>query len=95
MQKGVPDRIIIAPNGSILFLELKAPKKQPTELQNYVLQTLANHNCNAVWCDDFKLAKIAIDLLLDNKRVPCTNPRKKESSVTLSDFRTRAILGDY
>lgn len=31
---GVPDRIVILPNNIILFVEMKAPGKQPTPLQS-------------------------------------------------------------
>jgi ribosomal protein S6 len=32
-RRSVPDRIITLPNGRIVFVELKAPNKAPTELQ--------------------------------------------------------------
>lgn len=32
-RRSVPDRIITMPNGRIIFVELKAPKKKPTENQ--------------------------------------------------------------
>ena len=31
--RAVPDRLVILPNGKILFVELKAPGKKPTKLQ--------------------------------------------------------------
>ena len=30
---GVPDRLLLFPNGKIVFVEMKAPGKQPTKLQ--------------------------------------------------------------
>lgn len=30
---GVPDRLLLFPNGKIAFVEMKAPGKQPTKLQ--------------------------------------------------------------
>ena len=30
---GVPDRLLLFPNGKIFFVEMKAPGKQPTKLQ--------------------------------------------------------------
>jgi len=30
---GVPDRIVIAPGGRVVFVELKAPGRKPTQLQ--------------------------------------------------------------
>jgi hypothetical protein len=32
---GVPDRIVFLPGGRIVFVELKAPGKKPTALQQY------------------------------------------------------------
>lgn len=32
-QRAVPDRIIVFPNGYLVFIEFKAPKARPTELQ--------------------------------------------------------------
>ena len=33
---GVPDRIILAPHGRAIFVELKAPGKKPREIQLFV-----------------------------------------------------------
>jgi hypothetical protein len=32
-RRSVPDRIVTMPNGQIIFVELKAPKKKPTDAQ--------------------------------------------------------------
>ena len=32
---GVPDRLLLFPNGKIVFVEMKAPGKQPTKLQRF------------------------------------------------------------
>lgn len=32
-KRSVPDRVVILPNNRIIFVELKAPDKKPTELQ--------------------------------------------------------------
>lgn len=32
-RRSVPDRLVTLPNGRIVFVELKAPKKRPTENQ--------------------------------------------------------------
>lgn len=42
---GMPDRIIILPNGKICFVELKAPGKKPRPLQTRQMQRLANLGC--------------------------------------------------
>lgn len=39
---GVPDRIIIMPNGRIYFVELKTEKGKLTELQNRQIQKIRN-----------------------------------------------------
>lgn len=33
-KRSVPDRIVTLPNGRVIFVELKAPNKKPTELQS-------------------------------------------------------------
>ena len=42
---GMPDRIIILPNGKICFVELKAPGKKPRPLQTRQMQRLATLGC--------------------------------------------------
>jgi len=32
---GVPDRIVLLPHGKIIFVELKAPGKKPSPMQEY------------------------------------------------------------
>lgn len=34
-RRGVPDRLCVMPNGRVLFVEVKAPNKQPTPLQQH------------------------------------------------------------
>ena len=44
-RKGVPDRLCVMPNGRVLFVEVKAPNKQPTPLQQHehnVLRSLGH-----------------------------------------------------
>lgn len=52
-KRGVPDRIAIAPNGRIGFLELKAKGKKPTNLQVKEIQVLLEQNCEANWFDNY------------------------------------------
>lgn len=42
---GMPDRIIILPNGKICFVELKAPGKKPRPLQTRQMQRLTALGC--------------------------------------------------
>lgn len=63
--RGVPDRQIIAPNGRILFLELKAPGNKPTALQQREIRRLREHNQNATWTDSLDHGKALIDGLVE------------------------------
>jgi hypothetical protein len=38
--RGVPDRLMLLPGGLIVFVEVKAPGKRPTELQRFWLERL-------------------------------------------------------
>lgn len=49
--RGVPDRIIISPTGKVLFLELKAPGKKPTPLQEHTMKQLSRNGAKAYWTD--------------------------------------------
>lgn len=44
--RGVPDRIVILPNGSVEFVELKTETGRLSKLQEYIISQLRNHNCN-------------------------------------------------
>ncbi|MCV6649999.1 VRR-NUC domain-containing protein [Enterococcus faecium] len=39
---GVPDRLVLMPNGRLGFLEVKAPKKKPRPLQLYRMKQLTD-----------------------------------------------------
>ena len=39
---GVPDRLVLLPNGSISFVELKAPGKKPSKLQMVQINRIKN-----------------------------------------------------
>jgi len=43
---GVPDRIVIMPGGRVVFVELKAPGKKPTELQMFQQRRLRALGCD-------------------------------------------------
>jgi hypothetical protein len=61
--RGVPDRILIGPNGNVCFLELKRPGQKPTALQFHVIDTLRKQGANAGWVNDLSVAKSVIDQL--------------------------------
>lgn len=42
---GVPDRIVVLPSGRVHFIELKAPDKKPTPLQQVQHRKLAALGC--------------------------------------------------
>lgn len=58
---GVPDRIVIAPNGIVGFIEVKAPGRTPTKKQLYVINLLERFNVPVIWADDPEQAKQFID----------------------------------
>ncbi|MEA4972939.1 MAG: VRR-NUC domain-containing protein [Candidatus Metalachnospira sp.] len=55
---GVPDRIVIWPDGRIVFVELKAPEKQPTPLQS------AKHS-------ELRRLKQAVNIIDSKEKVDC------------------------
>lgn len=58
--RGVPDRIL-AKNGKVMFLEIKAEGKRPTALQFREMGILVDHGVLAVWVDDYHDAVERID----------------------------------
>jgi hypothetical protein len=53
-KKGWPDRIVIKPNGVVMFVEFKAPGRKPNPLQAYVLQMLRQQRVKAYWVSSLK-----------------------------------------
>ena len=45
---GVPDRIVITPEGQVWFVELKTETGKPSEMQRRQLNKLRAQNCNVV-----------------------------------------------
>ena len=62
-RRGVPDRIFIR-NGTVIFLELKAPGNKPTALQEHELAILNRAGVVAMWCSDFDKIKYILTSLL-------------------------------
>ena len=56
-RRGWPDRLVILPKGKVLWLEFKAPGKQPTRLQQHVHAWLrtAGHRVEVVDKKEFWL----------------------------------------
>ena len=42
---GVPDRVVILPNGRIYFVEFKAPNKKPRPLQLHIINKIRELGC--------------------------------------------------
>jgi len=59
-QRGQPDRLFIR-DGKSLFLEIKAPGKNPTALQIKWLLDLTSQGMNAMWCNSIADGKKLID----------------------------------
>ena len=64
--RGVPDRIFCK-NGIAVFIELKKPGNEPTDLQLRELQILRNHGMRAAWCDTYAETVRLLELNLNPK----------------------------
>ena len=53
-QKGVPDRIVLLPDGKICFIELKAEGEKPRLLQLKWIEILKNLGFVAGWADNME-----------------------------------------
>ena len=60
--RGVPDRIFCK-NGKVLFMELKKPGNEPTDLQHREIGLLRTHGMNATWCDNYAEAAAHLERL--------------------------------
>lgn len=58
---GVPDRILVMPDGVLRFVEVKAPGKRPTLLQQRTIERLNSLGHVALWVD----SKESIDEVLN------------------------------
>lgn len=58
---GVPDRIFVNRDGTVRFVEVKAPGKKPRPLQQSVFAKLANHNQPVLIIDTKGDAQLFID----------------------------------
>lgn len=51
---GVPDRLVLMPNGKLGFVEVKAPKKKPRALQLYRMKQLTDLGFNCFVLDEIE-----------------------------------------
>lgn len=65
--KGLPDRILVTPNGVVAFIEIKAPKEKPRAIQLYRMQQLREKGVPATYVDNFDSAKDFITGMLNPK----------------------------
>ncbi len=49
---GVPDRLVVLPEGKMGFVEVKAPGKKPRAEQEYQIRRLENLGCHVAVLDD-------------------------------------------
>lgn len=64
---GVPDRIVIKPNGEVWFIELKTKTGRLSKMQEYQLNRLREHGCNAVVLFGSEEVENAIDAIFKQK----------------------------
>lgn len=71
--RAVPDRMIITPNGTVGFLEIKRAGCKPTLLQMRELTKLKGVGCNVGWCDNVLDGQMFIDRIMNpsNLRTLC------------------------
>ncbi len=63
---GVPDRIVICPDGRIVFVELKRPFEKPRPVQRVVLRRLYHLGCRVVVMDNRKSVEGFIRWIVKN-----------------------------
>jgi DNA primase len=62
--KGVPDRLLVTPNGDTAFMEIKAPGEKPNKIQEHRMQQLRGQGIPAIWVDNYDTAVGFINGLL-------------------------------
>jgi hypothetical protein len=59
--RSVPDRLIIAPGGAVLFLEIKRGGEKPTKAQALEMGALDKVGAHVGWCDNVTSGKLWVD----------------------------------
>lgn len=67
--RSVPDRLIIAPGGAVLFLEIKREGCKPTKAQLAEMDLLAKVGARVTWCDNVADGRQYVDSLLEEKKM--------------------------
>ena len=65
--KGVPDRLIITPDGVTGFMEIKAPGEKPRVIQEHRLKQIRAKGLAATWASSYDMAVAFIDGLCNPK----------------------------
>lgn len=60
---GVPDRMVLLPGGRMVFVELKAPGKKPTALQNLQAKRISDLGFIVCFLDSKKEVDMLIELI--------------------------------
>jgi hypothetical protein len=63
-RKGVPDRIIVSPDGHVLFMELKTKRGKVSPLQQFQMKVLKQNSANVCCVFSFEEAVQAIESFL-------------------------------
>lgn len=59
--RGVPDRILVFPGGRVVFVEFKAPGKEPTALQQHTINQINNRQGTARWFNSYEVFKMWLE----------------------------------
>ena len=62
--KGIPDRLFVGPNKTIVFMELKTPIGRASALQKYYIQKLKEFGYTAEFVDNYDTA---IEILVSSR----------------------------
>lgn len=63
---GVPDRMVLGPNGFVAFVEFKQPGKKPTPKQDWWIKKLRDMGHAAFWSCDALSAAIVVRTAYDD-----------------------------
>lgn len=65
---GVPDRVVLLPDGKMAFVELKAPGKKPRALQRYRMKQIEDLGFRVVVLDEIEKIEPFLDELEGGKK---------------------------
>lgn len=65
---GEPDRLIVLPEGLVVFCELKKPGQKPSALQHRKMKQLKKLGHYAFWADDFFVFKLHLGYCVGDHR---------------------------